>query len=399
MVETYPDSMKKNRDHLLNLCNNGHAQCVYGLFCSECGEKVKRKYNERSWDGINFKQSDSFSLIYEKSIFPYDDIYISSFNKNILFITNQKNAILLRDIDHNDDFPQSIREFRIPTIDGEIDNVLTDHRKIYIQSDGKIWTLDWIDLLNNDIRLSELTITGHTKKIQQAKYIYAFTAKQILQITSTSTFPIVNPIASQIVDISSYEDNILVITRDRDGILAVQTNSIQDKRTLTQEVIINDEECFSDINVAVGARYYAVASKSNHLQMGSLSKLKTSQTPEYRLSLDEDIAKMFFIKDYLYIMSNDTIYRWDLNNFTEDPEYRKTNVNVSSMMPSVNFAQDKICVPIRQGRTHYLEIVDLNLIQATRSSAFPQPLKTFSILDNQVVAITKEADQIRIYNG
>ncbi|MFW5629116.1 MAG: hypothetical protein ACOCG6_07780 [Candidatus Cloacimonadaceae bacterium] len=399
MKEPSLDAKKRSRDRLVNICSNGHTSAVHGLFCSSCGAKIDRKHNERSWGNISFNQSDPFSLLLELEDFSFDEVFLSAFNTSVLLITNCRKARLLRDINCIEDDSQNMMEFTIPTIEGNIENVATDNQRILIQSEGKLWDLDWIHVLNNTLKLSEVTITGKMRKLLQASYIYASTAKQILELTSKARFTINSHLDSEIVSISSYGDNLLVTTKDRDGHLSVQTNSISDRRTLTQEIPINREEDEAKITSAVGPRYYAVFTDTGNLQIGSLKKLLTSQRPEYKLKIEENIEDMFFVRDFLYTISNNAIHRWDLNNFMGRPEYRKPYVNTASMKPVVNFEHNIICIPIRQGQNEYLEIVDLSLRQLSRSFAFPQPLKAFSILNNQVFAITKEENNTKIYIG
>ncbi|MDD3534766.1 MAG: hypothetical protein PHC50_01280 [Candidatus Cloacimonetes bacterium] len=394
------DAYVYGRKRLFNECIEGHKQPVHHRFCTICGKQIIAKYSAASWNEIKLKQMVQFRLIHQDNTEPYDRAFISIFNNNLLFIQDNRNAILIKNIISAKGVSKQTQSFELGVQKDLVRSIITQNNSIFILCGTKLYILDWVSVLNFEFtNLTEIVCKGDILDIAYHKHLYFYTPTGLFRIDdSKSAIEIFKaPANERICHVSTSLDAVLIVSRNEFGSICLRTYNVGSMDSFTQDAIIRDSENSEVIFSAVGKDYYAVCMDSKKMVMGKLAGLQTSKQPHWRVEPPNMASGIFFVKNLMYVICDDSLLQWDLDNFTYQPASKKDNLALSLFPYYLNIDNSRICIIASQGKNSYIAILDVYLNEQSRSSSFSQTLVSFTISDNLIYAITKEENTSFVY--
>lgn len=400
MKQNSEDACIYKRERLFNECVAGHKQPVHHRYCAICGKQIINKYSASDWEDIELNQTEQFKLIQEISSEPYNHAFISVFNNNLLFIQDNRKAYLIRNIiGPENPLPQQ-QPIELGLHNDSIRLILTLNNSIFIQCGTKLYNLDWVSVLKGEFsNLTEIVCKGDILDTVYHKHLYIYTEKNLFVVDdSKSVKDVYNAAGDEdICHVSSYLDSLLIACRKDSGAICLRTFNAGSTDTFTQDVILRDYEHSTNVFSAVGKDYYAVCIDGNTLKMGKLAGLQSARLPHWTLTIDTAAYKIFFIKNIMYVVCENRLLQWDLDNFTNNPSFQKDNLALAQYPSYFNIDNSRMCVVSSQGKNSYIAILDTYLTEISRAASFPTPLMNFMISDGQIYAITKFENTTYVY--
>jgi len=389
------------RKLLYNVCSNGHEQPVHHRYCSICGKLITRIFTEHSWQDMRFDAREAFTCLHESNKSLPSKAFISLFDNNLLVVFENRQCLFVREMHLNGDNNQKVSEFTINSLTGLIENLVTDHRYIYIQNEHKLYLLDWVDLLNSQPEIIQINGTnGKNSGIAYHENVYFYTESILQKFNGPEAKNIVNPDASDTIHmVDTYQKHIFLVGEKQTGELFLRANDFHDPDSIAQEVTICFNGEMKDMVSAIGKEYYAFSPDRQKIFVGRINGLRTTQKYIYSWDIDGCINRMFFLQNYLYVNDGNALSRWDMQNFTTHADAQNHSVNLNSLQHSVNIDSSEICVPIMQGSNDYISIMNPSLMQQSLSPGLPEQLIALATYNNHVFAITSSPNSTKIYIG
>ncbi|MDD2423038.1 MAG: hypothetical protein PHG34_02330 [Candidatus Cloacimonetes bacterium] len=387
---------------MLNICSSGHDQPVCNYYCNRCGKVIERKYTELSWDQIKFNQNEPFRALLEFPSLGLKAAFFSIFDSHLLLLTEDRQAYLLHYIFDSTDSKPAVHPFKLSSVKQPIKKILTDNRFIYIHSGHQLYVLDWVDLINLKAETTLINCPDKVIDILRDKYTYLITERCVMKLQGTDPQELfVAPASEKILALAACGDNLIIASTTDSGQIALRANEMFNHMKMGQEIILDCEwdGVKAQTLLSLGQRYYALSLNQKTIYVGRLPGLRSNQAPNYKWDMLEPIVRIFFVKNLLYVLSDATLYRWDMPNFTVAHDAMLTSINLGDHCPSINIHGTAICAPVIHRQNDYIAIMDLWLNQQSISAGFADQLIAYSVLDNHLFVLTQGTEFATIYMG
>lgn len=390
------------RESMLNICSSGHEQPVCNYYCNRCGKVIDRKYTELSWDQIKFNPNEPFRSLHEFDSMNLKSAFFSLFDSHLFVLTEDRQAHLIQYIFDSGNSKPAVHSFKLSSAKQPIKKMLTDNRFIYIHSGHQLYVLDWVDLISLKAEATLINCPDKVVDILRDKYTYLITEKCVMKIQGTDSQELFNAPASEILlALATCGDNMIIASTTESGQIALRANEMFDHMKMGQEIILDCEwdGVKAQTLLSLGQKYYVLGLNQRTIYVGRLPGLRSNQAPNYKWDMPEPIVRVFFVKNLLYVLAGATLSRWDMPNYTEDPDATLTSINLGNHCPSISANGIAMCVPVTHIQKDYIAIMDLWLNQQSISAGFADPLIAYSVLDNHLFALTQGIQTATIYMG
>jgi len=385
---------------MVKKCANEHDAPLFARFCPICAEAFSDlAIASDSWNR-DFKRRDTeWTTIFQTQISDLK-FYLSEFNRSLLLISNSGNIFLWK----NGPLDSGVQvlapmSFSIKQV-GSIDSVLSLGDKVYLLAKGKLYSLQWRKILDEDIEPVHIKNLQKIEKIQKdSGSLYLSMNDKLLFINSELEVAQVFDFGAKkeiLRDFHVYHGHVYTISNlsgsnfTEDNTICIRCSSKPGANNLTAPLMIhNVNSCESGQFQIVGnTKFYAFRYNSKEAYQGRYSKLLTLQLDHWKF-VQPEISGLIMLGSTFGITGVSDLKLWKNAALTTNPQMLIDNLTLLNADVHLSFDEKAILYARYEHGSMILTIQDIETGARDDFKSIQGDLSGLYIFDGRVYLIAE----------